>query len=82
MYVNNKDLVIKDTQNIIQNMGSIETGTVDCDSTPNLEGQGEALPISDKETCISGHEGLVTQAGVVISAQDISVGAMIGDHPS
>ena len=44
IYVLNKDLVINDTQNIIPNKGNIETGTVDCESTPNLEGQVEALP--------------------------------------
>ena len=51
------------------------------ESTPNLEGQGEALPASDWETCTRGREGLVTQAGVAISARDISVGAVIEDHP-
>ena len=48
IYVNNKDLVINDTQNIIPNKGNKKTGPVDCESesTPNLEEQGEALPAS------------------------------------
>ena len=50
IYVHNKDFVIKDTQNIIPNTGNKETGTVDGESTPNLEGQGKALPASDKKT--------------------------------
>ena len=81
IYVNNKDIVINDTQNILPNKGNIETGTVDCESTPNLEGQGEALPASDRETCTRGCEGLVTQAVVATSARDMSVGKLIGDHP-
>ena len=44
-------------------------------------GQVHASPVSDRETCTRGHEGLVTQAGVVIRARDISVGAVIDDHP-
>ena len=59
----------------------LETSTVDCESTPNPEGQGEALPASDRETCPRGLEGLVTQAVVATSARDMSVGAVIGDHP-
>ena len=39
IYVHNKDFVIKDTTNILQSMGNLETGTVDCESTPNLEGK-------------------------------------------
>ena len=31
----------------------------------NPEGQGEALPASDRETCTRGSEGLVTQAARV-----------------
>ena len=79
----NNDLVINDKQNIIPNEDNIETGTatVDCESTPNLEGQGEALPASDRETCTRGRESLVTKAGVAISARNMSVGAVIGDHP-
>ena len=81
LYVKNKDIVINDTQNTLPSKGNVETGTVDCESTPNLEGQGEALPASDRETCTRGREGLVTQAGVAISARDKSVGEMIEDHP-
>ena len=36
IYVHNNDFVIKDTQNIVPNTGNIETGTEDCESTPNL----------------------------------------------
>ena len=81
IYVNNKNIVINDTQNILPKKGNIETGTVDCESTPNLEGQGEALPASDRETCTRSREGLVTQAVVANSARDMSVGAVIRDHP-
>ena len=72
IYDNNKDFVSKD---------NLETSTVDCESTPNPEGQGEALPASDRETCPRGREGLVTQAVVADSARDMSVGAVIRDHP-
>ena len=77
IYVNNKDIVNKDTQNTLANKGNVETGIVDCERTPKLEGQGEALPASDRQTCTKGREGLVTQAGVAISALDISVDAVI-----
>ena len=80
-YENNKDFVIKDTQNIIPNTGNIETSTLGCESTPNLEGQGEALPTYDRKTCPRGREFLVTQDGVAISARDISVGAVIAGQP-
>ena len=79
--MNNKDIVNNDTQNTLPSIGNVETGTVDCESTPNLEGQGEALPVSDRETCPRGCEDLDTYAGVAISARDISVGAVIDDHP-
>ena len=82
IYRNNKDIVIHDTQNILPNKGNIETGTLDCESTPNLEGQGEALPASDRETCPRGREGLVIQAVVATSARDMSVGAVIGNEPT
>ena len=55
--------------------------TIDCESTLNPEGQGEALPATDRETCSRGREGLVTQAVVAISARDMSDGAVVGDHP-
>ena len=72
IYDNNKDFVSKD---------NLETSTVDCESTPNPEGQGEALPAFDRETCTRSREGLVTQAVVANSARDMSVGAVIRDHP-
>ena len=72
IYDNNNDFVSK---------YNLETSTVDCESTPNPEGQGEALPASDRETCPRGHEGPRTYAGVAISARDTSVGEMISDHP-
>ena len=81
IYEHNKDFVIKDTQNIVPSDGNIETSTVDCESTPNLEGQGEVLPASDMEACPRGCEGLVTKAVVAISAQNMSEGALIRDHP-
>ena len=81
IYENNVDFVNKDTQNIVPSTGNLETSTEDCESTPNPEGQGEALPASDRETCPRGREGLVTQAVVATSARDMSVGAVIGDHP-
>ena len=81
IYKDNKDVVIKDTQIIVPSIGNVERSTVDCESTPNLEGQGEALPASDRETCPRGCEGLVTQAVVATSARDMIVGAVIGDHP-
>ena len=49
----------------------IKTGTQDCESKLNPEGQGEALPVTDRETCSRGREGLVTHAVVAISAQDM-----------
>ena len=55
--------------------GNLETCTEDCESTPNQEGQGGALPPSDRETCPRSREGLVTQAVVADSARDMSVGA-------
>ena len=50
-------------------------------SQPNPNRQGEAQPVSDRETCPRGCEGLETYAGLAISARDISVGEMITDHP-
>ena len=64
IYDNNNDFVSKE---------NLETSTVDCESTPNPEGQGEALPASDRETCTRGREGLVTQDVVANSAKDMSV---------
>ena len=62
-------------------MGNVDTSTVECESTPNLEGQGEARPASDRDICPRGRKGLITQAGVAISARDISVGLVIDNHP-
>ena len=61
--------------------GDVEMNTVRCESKPNPERQGEALPVSDRETCPRGHEGLDTYAGVAVSARDKSFGEMISDHP-
>ena len=47
--------------------------------TPQV--QGNALSVSDRETCLRGYEGPRTYAGVAISARDTSVGEMISDHP-
>ena len=60
---------------------NVRMNTVRCESQPNPEGHGEALPATDRETCSWGREGLVTHAAVAISARDMSVGAVIGDHP-
>ena len=82
IYENNVDFVNKDTQNIVlSTTGNLETSTEDCESTPNHERQGEALQASDRETCTRSREGLVTQAVVANSARDMSVGAVIRDHP-
>ena len=50
--VNNK------THNILPRQGDIENNTVHCVSQPNPNGQGEALPVSDRETWPRGREGL------------------------
>ena len=81
IYDNNKDVVNNDTPNRVLSTDNLEIDTVDCESTLNLEGQGEVLPASDRETCSRGCEGLVTEAVVANSARDMSVGAVIGDHP-
>ena len=60
--------------------GDVKINTVSCESQPVPEGQGEALLVSDRETCPRGREGLDTYDGVAISARDISVGAVIVDH--
>ena len=45
-------------------------------------GKGKVkMPASDRETCPRGRDGLVTQAVVATSARDMSVRAVIGDHP-
>ena len=77
LYVNNKDIVNNDTQNTLPSSGNVETDTVNCESTKNPEGLGEALPVSDRETT---PEVVRVYAGVAISALDISVGAVIDDH--
>ena len=68
--MNNKDSVNNHTHNIIEKY----TGTRVSQQKP--QGQGEAQPISDRETCPRGCEG----AGAATSARDISVGEMISDH--
>ena len=65
IYDNNKDVVNKNTPNQVISTDNLEIDTVDCESTPNPEGQGEALPASDRETCPRGRESLVTQAATV-----------------
>ena len=52
IYENNKDVVNKDTPNRVLSTDNLEIDTVDCESTPNPEGQGEALPASDREICL------------------------------
>ena len=58
-----KDVLTK-TIHPTEYLDNLEIDTVDCESTPYPEGQGEVLPASDRETCPKGREGLVTQAGV------------------
>ena len=59
-YVNDKDIVYNKTQNTLPMNGNVGMNTVHCESQPNPEGQGEALPVSDRETCLRGREGLDT----------------------
>ena len=61
--------------------GNVGMDTVCCESQLNPEGLGEALLVSDRETCPRGREGLITQAVVATSFRDMSVGVLIGDHP-
>ena len=80
LYVNNKDNVNNETHIILPQQGDIENDTGQCVNQPNTDGQGEALPVSDRDTCPRRSEGLEPYAGVAISARDISVGEMINDH--
>ena len=73
MHSNNKDSVNNHTHNIIPQQGEIEKYTGTRVSQPNP-------PVSDRETCPRGLEGLVTQAVVATSARDMSFGTLIGDH--
>ena len=65
---------------MISNTNLIED-TIDCESNPNPERPGEALPATDKETCSRGREGIVMQAVVAISARVMRVCVLISDHP-
>ena len=76
IYVNNKDIVNNETHTILSTHGDIEMNTVRCESQPNPEGQGEALPVSDRDICLRGCEGLDTYAGVASSVRE-----MISEHP-
>ena len=81
IHVNNKDIVNNNTNIIIPQKGEIGKYRGNHVSQPNPQGQGEVQPVSDRETCPRGRDGLETYAGVVISARDISVREMINDHP-
>ena len=70
---NNKDSKDNNTSIRISEQGYKDTTTGNCGSLPNPQGQGKAQPVSDRETCTRGCEGLRTYAGVAISARDISV---------
>ena len=76
LYVNNKDNVNNNTNITLPQKGDYRK----IHGILNPNGQGEAQPVSDRETCPRGCEGLETYAGVAISALDISVGAVIDDH--
>ena len=73
IYEPKKKVVNKNIPNSIYSNIKINTGTIDCEITLNQERQGEALPATDRETCIRGCEGLVAYAVVAISARDMSV---------
>ena len=79
--MNNKDSVNNETHTILSTQGDIEINTAPCESQPNPEGQGEALPVSDRETYPRGREDPRTYAGLAISARDTRVAEMISDHP-
>ena len=79
--MNNKDIVNNETHITLPMNSNVGMNTVRCESQPNPEGQGEALPVSDKETCPRGCEGLETMTNVAISARDISFGSVVGDQP-
>ena len=79
--MNDKDIVYNETQNTLPMNGNVGMNKVRCESQPNPEGKEEALPASDRETCPRGREGLITQAVVATRARDMSVGAVIRDHP-
>ena len=81
IHVNNKDIVNNNTHITIPQQVEIGKYTGNCVSQPNPNGQGEAQPVSDRETCLRGCEGFETKAGVAISDRDISVADMIDDHP-
>ena len=66
IYEPKKKVVNKNIQNKIDSTIEINADTIDCESTLNPEGQGEALPATDRETCSRGREGLVTHAVVAI----------------
>ena len=50
IYVNNKDIVYNETHITLPMNDNVEMNTVRCESHPNPEGQGEALPVSYRET--------------------------------
>ena len=81
IYDPKKDVVNKYIPNQTLNTTDLIANTIDCESTPNPEGQGEALPATDRETCSRGRDGLITHVVVAISVQAMSVGALISDHP-
>ena len=51
IYEPKKKVVNKNIWNSIDSTVKMNAGTKDCESTPNPEGQGEALPATDRETC-------------------------------
>ena len=81
LHMHNKDIVNNNTNIIIPQHGDIGKDKGNRVSQPNPNRGGESQPVSDRETCPRGCEGLETYAGAPISARDISVGELITDHP-
>ena len=72
----NNEKANKDTNSQIDSI----IDTIDCETIPTPEKQGNVLPAPSEETCPGSREGIATHAIVAICAQDMSVGAVISDH--
>ena len=49
LYVNDKDIVYNRTHNTLPMDGNVGMNTARCESQPNPGGQGEVVPVSDRE---------------------------------